>query len=253
MNDSSHATPALAVADVTMQFGGLTALSDVTLDVSSGTRYGIIGPNGAGKTTLFNVITGFISPTEGNVLLFGDDITAIPPHQRVAQGLVRTFQITTLFPELSVRENVLMASLVQTNAHRVFWRPATHNPEAVRLAEEQLQELGLFHLAHNSVRDLSYGEQRLLEVALALASQPRVLLLDEPTAGLSSAEIEAVVRLVNNLPQDLTVVMIEHDLDVIFDVVEQLSVLHFGAVIAEGYVQDVRHDERVKEVYFGDA
>lgn len=249
----SELDPALAVHDITVHFGGLAALTGVALSVAPGVRYGIIGPNGAGKTTLFNVITGFVTPNKGRIALYGQDITAIAPHRRVAQGLARTFQITTLFPELSVLENVLMASLVQVKAHRVFWRAAISNSSAVRLAKEQLEALGLIQLASSSVGDLSYGQQRLLEVALALSSRPSVLLLDEPTAGLSTAEIDAVVQLVNNLPRELTVVMIEHDLDVIFDVTEQLTVLHFGEVIAEGNMQDVRQDERVKDVYFGDS
>ena len=245
--------PALAIDNLTVQFGGLIALDEVTMDIGVGQRFGILGPNGAGKTTLYNAVTGFVTPVNGTVTLFGDDITTMPTRRRVSRGLVRTFQITTLFPELTVFENVLMASLVTTKTHRKFWQNVTKNEQAVRLARTQLEQLNLAYLAENSVSDLSYGEQRLLEIAVALASNPSVLMLDEPTAGLSAPEITAVVTLINSLPRELSVVIIEHDLDVIFDIAEYLSVLHFGKVIANGSTSEVSSDERVKDVYLGEA
>ncbi len=253
MGRSVSPVSALAVDNLWVQFGGLTALENVSMHINAGQRFGILGPNGAGKTTLYNAVTGFVTPVQGTVTLFGTDITKLPTHRRVARGLVRTFQITTLFPELTVFENVLMASLVTTKSHRRFWRYATKNARAVEGAQTQLEQLNLAYLADNSVSDLSYGEQRLLEIAVALASNPSVLMLDEPTAGLSSAEIAAVVKLINSLPSDLTVLIIEHDLDVIFDIAEYLSVLHFGKVIASGLTADVRQNEKVREVYIGDA
>ncbi|MDX1414942.1 MAG: ABC transporter ATP-binding protein [Candidatus Promineifilaceae bacterium] len=253
MMNASEQKTILAVDNLTVQFGGLTALDNVTMHVAAGQRFGILGPNGAGKTTLFNAVCGFVTPAKGKVALFDVDITRMPAYRRVSQGLVRTFQITTLFPELTVFENVLMASLVTTKRHRRFWRFATGNAQAVALAQEQLEQLNLAYLAESSVGDLSYGEQRLLEIAVALASNPTVLMLDEPTAGLSAAEITAVVALINGLSRDLSVVIIEHDLDVIFDIAEYLSVLHFGKVIANGPTAEVSRNERVKDVYLGEA
>ncbi|MCB9450214.1 MAG: ABC transporter ATP-binding protein [Anaerolineaceae bacterium] len=253
MAQTANSKYALSIENLTVQFGGLLALQNVDIAVPTGSRYGILGPNGAGKTTLFNVISGFVKPTKGQVYLHGVDISKHPPHERVKYGLARTFQITTLFPELSVLENILMAALVQSGTSRVFWKPAHKDKVAVSIAETQLHDLALMHLADKTVNELAYGEQRLLEIAVALASNPRVLLLDEPTAGLSTAEIKAVVQLVNSLPKDLTIVMIEHDLDVIFDISEYLSVLHGGQAIAHGPASEIRHDERVKEVYLGES
>lgn len=251
MAQTANSDSALAIEGLTVQFGGLLALDNVDIVIPPGSRYGILGPNGAGKTTFFNVISGFVKPSKGRVLFHGVDISRLPPHKRVTRGLARTFQITTLFSELSVLENVLMAALVQAKTSRVFWRPAVEDKVAVFIAQAQLHDLGLMALASKSVNELAYGEQRLLEIAVALASKPSVLLLDEPTAGLSAAEIKAIVKLIVNLPKDLTIVMIEHDLDVIFDISEYLSVLHGGQAIAHGAAEDIRHDERVKEVYLG--
>ncbi|MCB9457035.1 MAG: ABC transporter ATP-binding protein [Anaerolineaceae bacterium] len=253
MVQTANSRYALSIENLTVQFGGLLALQDVDIVVPPGSRYGILGPNGAGKTTLFNVISGFVKPTKGRVFLHDADISKKPPHKRVQYGLARTFQITTLFAELSVLENILMAALVQAGTSQVFWKPVHNDKVAVSIAESQLHDLGLMHLAGKAVNELAYGEQRLLEIAVALASNPSVLLLDEPTAGLSTAEIKAVVRLVTNLPKDLTIIMIEHDLDVIFDVSEYLSVLHGGQAIAHGPADEIRHDERVKEVYLGES
>ncbi len=243
----------LAVESLSVQFGGLLALSNVSIRIQGGARYGVLGPNGAGKTTLFNAISGFVQPSAGQVILKGEDISKLQSHQRVSRGLVRTFQITTLFPELTVLENVLMAALVQAGRHRVFWRPAARDKQALEIARAQLDELELGHLAGSAVSALSYGEQRLLEIAVAMASRPSVLMLDEPTAGLSTAEMHAVVALIQALPPDLTVVIIEHDLGVIFEVAEELCVLHFGEMIAHGPVEQIRGDARVKEVYLGET
>lgn len=252
MAQTVNSDSALAIESLTVEFGGLLALDNVGIVIPPGSRYGILGPNGAGKTTLFNVISGFVKASKGRVLLHGVDISRLPQYKRVTHGLARTFQISTLFSELSVLENVLMSALVQAKTSRAFWRPAVKDKVAVSIAQAQLYDLGLMALASKSVNELAYGEQRLLEIAVALASKPSVLLLDEPTAGLSAAEIKAIVKLIVNLPKDLTIVMIEHDLDVIFDISEYLSVLHGGQAIAHGVAQDIRHDERVKEVYLGE-
>lgn len=244
-------SPALEIHDLTVRFGGVTALSGVTLTVRSGGRHGILGPNGSGKTTLFNAISGFVTPHTGSIRLGGREITRLAPHRRVALGLARTFQITTLFPTLSARQNVLMAALPRLGRHRDPWHPADREEAATALADEQLRDLGLGHLAHRSVHSLGYGEQRQLEIAVALAARPRVLLLDEPTAGLSAAETAAVSDLIRRLPAALTVVLIEHDLSVVFDLTDHLTVLHHGERIADGPVAAVREDPIVKEVYLG--
>lgn len=253
MEHQSGKIPLLSVQNLSVQFGGLMALNAVNLDVKPGARFGILGPNGAGKTTLFNAISGFVHPSKGKIVLNSMELNNLPPHERVLKGLARTFQITTLFPELSVLENVLMAAQVYARKHRVFWRAANSHKDVMEEVEAQLVDLSLSHLAKRTVNALSYGEQRLLEIAVALASRPSILLLDEPTAGLSSAEMRSVVELIMNLPHDLTIVMIEHDLDVIFDVSKELSVLHFGKIIAHGSVDQVREDKLVKEVYLGKA
>ena len=242
---------ALAARDVSVFFGGLAALSGVTLEVESGTRHGILGANGAGKTTLFNVINGFITPNTGTILIHGQDVTNLPPHRRARLGLGRTFQITTLFEELTALENVLMGAVVRVKHHRNFWRPAHRDEEALDIAQEILQDLGLKRMMRTPVGELGYGEQRVLEIAVASALGPQILLLDEPTAGLSAAETTAVLELIERLPRRLTVVIIEHDLDVIFNVAERLTVLHFGERIADGSAQAVREDPIVREVYLG--
>ncbi|KAA3644271.1 MAG: ABC transporter ATP-binding protein [Chloroflexi bacterium] len=243
----------LSIRDISVQFGGLLALNAVNLDVNAGARYGILGPNGAGKTTLFNAISGFVDPSKGEIKLNSKKLDGLPSHERVLRGLSRTFQITTLFPELSVLENVLMAAQVDAGKHQVFWRAANSHKEVMQRVEAQLVDLNLSRLALSTVSALSYGEQRLLEIAVALASKPSVLLLDEPTAGLSAAEMRSVVDLILKLPQDLTIVLIEHDLDVVFDVSEELSVLHFGNMIAQGPASQIREDPLVREVYLGEA
>lgn len=251
MSASPAAAPALLVRDITVRFGGLLALSRLDLEVPVGARHGILGPNGSGKTTLFNVITGFVPPQAGSVVIHGRDVTGLPPHRRVGLGLVRTFQITTLFPELTALENVLMGALVKVGHQREVWRSARQDAQARAVAEAQLAELGLGHLAHTLVHEIGYGEQRQLEIAVALATSPRILLLDEPTAGLSAAETAMVSTLIRRLPGDLTVVLIEHDLEVIFELADSLTVLYNGERIANGPTAVVREDPVVKEVYLG--
>lgn len=243
--------PALEIHDLTVHFGGLAALSDVHMSVRKGSRHGILGANGAGKTTLFNVVSGFISPTRGRVWMFGEELTRLPPHRRARRGLARTFQITTLFLDLSALENVLMAALVSAGHDRRVAQAARDDRAARPLAERCLTDLGLGHLVETPVGAVSYGEQRLLEIAVTSALNPRLLLLDEPTAGLSAAETVAVLDLVRRLPAELTVVIIEHDLDVLFQVAEHLTVLHFGESIADGPAALVRKDPVVQEVYLG--
>jgi branched-chain amino acid transport system ATP-binding protein len=247
------ATPstALAVHKLTVRFGGIVALSEVDLTVRHGSRHGILGPNGSGKTTLFNSISGLNTPSGGTISLLGADVTKQPARNRARMGLARTFQITSLFPSLTVRENVAMATRMADNVAGNWWTPAPDQSGANTDADSMLDRLRIAHLAPRTVRSLGYGEQRQLEIAMALATRPSVLLLDEPTAGLSNAETAALTELVRTFPADLTVLIIEHDLGVIFDLTDRLTVLQNGVVIADGPSGVIREDPIVKEVYLG--
>ena len=242
---------ALAVQKLTVRFGGIVALSEVDLTVRQGSRHGILGPNGSGKTTLFNSISGLNAPASGAISLLGSDVTRQPARNRARMGLARTFQITSLFPSLTVRENVAMATRMADNVAGNWWTPAFAQTGTNADADAMLDHLRIGHLASRAVRSLGYGEQRQLEIAMALATRPSVLLLDEPTAGLSNAETAALTDLVRTFPAELTVLIIEHDLGVIFDLTDQLTVLQNGVVIADGPSDVIREDPIVKEVYLG--
>ncbi|PYN65908.1 MAG: ABC transporter ATP-binding protein [Candidatus Rokuibacteriota bacterium] len=242
---------ALAVEGLSHNFGGLQALSDVSLHAAAGERLVIVGPNGAGKTTLFNIVTGLISPNRGRITLFDRDVTRLQPFRRARLGLGRTFQITTLFPKLTVLDNVLLAVQGADGARFTLHRPATAYPHLVRAAEQLLDEWSLGDRRDVPTRHLSYGEQRQLELILALAARPRVLLLDEPTAGLSPAETAAVAAMVQRFPRDVTLLLIEHDMDVALALAERVVVLHHGRVLAEGTQAEIRKDPRVTEIYLG--
>lgn len=248
------ATPvtALATSELTVQFGGVVALDGLDLSVQAGSRHGILGPNGSGKTTLFNALSGLVRPSAGSIRLFGDEIGNVAPHKRARRGLARTFQITSLFPTLTVHDNVAMAARVRLGTDKEWWRPARRQAEANDLADRLLEQLHLTPLRDRVVRSLGYGEQRQLEIAVSLVTDPRVLLLDEPTAGLSAAETRAVTELVAQLPDTLTVVIIEHDLGVIFELTDHLTVLQNGERIADGPSSVIRDDPVVKAVYLGD-
>lgn len=242
---------ALEVRDLSVRFGGVVALDGVSLTIRAGARHGILGPNGSGKTTLFNAISGFVRPQDGRLLLAGVDITRLAAHRRARLGLARTFQITSLFPSLRVDQNVAMAGRIPAGAEGQAWRAAADFTTVNERAAALLYSLGLAHLAKREVRSLGYGEQRQLEIAVALALDPQVLLLDEPTAGLSAAETHALVALVERLPTNLSVVLIEHDLGVVFGLTEHLSVLLNGVLIADGPTAAVRQDAAVQEAYLG--
>jgi branched-chain amino acid transport system ATP-binding protein len=243
--------PALEVDQLSVRFGNLVALDRVTISVEPGERHGILGPNGSGKTTLFNVITGLLKADSGEIRLHGVSITRMPAHKRAALGLSRTFQITNLFGELTVLENVLVAALRTAGLHRQFWRNGFSYRNLLTDAERILKSVHLHELARVPANEIGYGAQRQLEIAVALACKPRVLLLDEPTAGLSAAETALVSDIVRGLDRRLTVVVIEHDLDVIFRIAERITVLYQGKVVASGESGAVRRAPVVRDVYLG--
>lgn len=242
---------ALAVENISKNFGGVAALAHVSLNVGWGERLVLLGPNGAGKTTLFHTISGAVTPSAGRITLFDLDITRLRPDRRARLGLARTFQITNLFPRLTVLDSVLLA-LGGTNGHclQLIASPSGYRSEYDK-AHRLLEQWGLVDAARRVVRTLSYGEQRQLEIALALAGQPRLLLLDEPTAGLSPAETRRVVSMVHNLTRDMTILMIEHDMDVAFEFADRIAVMHQGRLIAEGDEAAIRANKQVTDIYLG--
>jgi branched-chain amino acid transport system ATP-binding protein len=245
-------TPALEITRLRKRFGGLPATRDVSLTVMPGERRLIIGPNGAGKTTLFNLVTGDLTPDEGSVKLFGQELLKLPTPQRVHLGLARTYQILTLFQKETLLHNVVLGLL---GLDRMRWNPwlaltgQRHLYEAARAA---LTQVGLGEAAERTVAETSYGERRRLEMAMALAQQPKVLLLDEPLAGLSQQERGQVRALLAQVPRDVTIVMIEHDMDSALAFAERITLLHYGQVIVEGTRAEVVADPRTKEVYLGE-
>lgn len=243
--------PALELKAVCKSFGGLQATRSVSLRVMPGDRQAIIGPNGAGKTTLFNLITGIYPVTSGHVLLYGRDVTRWPSHRRTAMGMARTFQVTSLFPKLTVLDNVLLAIEGLRPSKFVMWRFLSSYREIYEKAHHLLEQAHFIDRKDVEVRNLSHGEQRQLEIILGLASDPKVLLLDEPAAGLSSGESDEMVKFLMKLDPKLAILLIEHDMDVVFDVASHISVLHFGEVLESGRPQQIRASKRVQEIYLG--
>jgi len=247
------AVTALSLSNVSKAFGGLRAVDGVSLSVQAGERRAIIGPNGAGKTTLFSLISGEQPVTDGTILLFGRNVTRLPPHRRAALGLARTYQITNLFPRLTVLENCLLAAQglkpVKFHLHRDLRR----YPALFARAQAVLEAVGLVTKAGEVVRNLSHGEQRQLEIALALAGEPKLILLDEPTAGLSPAESQMMTALLKKLDPAITLLVIEHDMDVAFALTDRITVLHYGRVVADGLAHEVKTNPLVQEIYLGAA
>jgi branched-chain amino acid transport system ATP-binding protein len=245
--------PVLETRGLVKRFGSFVATNDVNLRVPTGARHALIGPNGAGKTTLINLLTGFLEPSAGRVLLQGEDVTRLAQHRRVQRGLVRTFQINRLFAELTVLESVLLAVNERQGLGARWWRAAGEHGAAVDEAAEVLGRMRLLDVAHERTRNIAYGKQRLLEIALALAARPRVLLLDEPAAGVPTAESRELFETIARLPADVTVLLIEHDMDLVFRFAGRISVLVNGALLTEGEPEAIARDLRVKEVYLGEA
>ena len=224
---------------------------DIDLVLPQGVRYALIGPNGAGKTTLINLITGLLRPDAGGIVLGEEDITALRPDARVKRGLARTFQINTLFPRLTALESVALAVLEREGHAETWWKPLPAYRGAIDEAQAILDSLNLGSVRHRLTRELAYGQQRLLEIALALATRPRVLLLDEPAAGVPKDESAELFAAISGLSQDLTVLFIEHDMDVVFRFASRIIVMVGGRILAQGTPQEIGADPRVREVYLG--
>ena len=242
---------ALEVISLKKAFGGLMVTQDVSLAVRPGERRLIIGPNGAGKTTLFNQISGDLRPNSGLIRLFGFDITHLPPYRRAHAGLSRTYQIITLFAGDTLQHNVTLGLLGLRPSRWQMWRPMSFYRDLAAEARRALDAVGLLHLAAHPISDIAYGERRRVELAVALAQKPRVLLLDEPLAGLSNTERSTVKSLIASIPRDTTVIMIEHDMDTALDLAETVTLLNYGRVIVDGERDAVIKDERTREVYLG--
>jgi branched-chain amino acid transport system ATP-binding protein len=250
-NAPSRQNAVLELKGLSKSFGGLHAVQDVHLNIFPGDRKAIIGPNGAGKTTLFNVITGVLPATSGQVMLFGTDITGWPSYRRTALGMARTFQITSLFPKLTVLDNVLLAVKGLRRTKFVMWRPLTSYREVYEKARTLLESAGYWDRREVEVRNLSHGERRQVEIVLGLASDPKLLLLDEPAAGLASGESQEMTEFLKRLDPELAILLIEHDMDVVFDFADHISVLHFGQVVEEGATDQIRRSGKVREIYLG--
>lgn len=243
--------PALALNAVTKTFGGVTAVSNVSLQVETGERRVIIGPNGAGKTSLFHCISGALHTTSGVVKCFGEDITHLAEPDRTQRGVGRTFQISSVFADLTVLENIALAVLGIQKKKWNLWTPVKNLNGLRDKANEQLDLVGLPNKENALVKSLSYGERRQLELVLALVNGPRLLLLDEPCAGLSPAERQRLFVIIQKLPRSITMLMIEHDMDIALGLADRVTVLHRGEMILEGSAQEVRINPQVREVYFG--
>jgi branched-chain amino acid transport system ATP-binding protein len=242
------AQPILRTEALTIRFGGLTALNQVDFALRRGEIRALIGPNGAGKSTFFNCLTGVLRPTSGHVLFDGDDITGLPPDRISQKGIARSYQITNILPNASVLENVRIAA----QSRRHAWSLLTHHRsyrDVILKAEAALGAVGLLAKGHELAANLSHGEQRTLEIAIALATEPKLLCLDEPTAGMSAAETHDTMALVRRIAHDLTILIVEHDMQVVMELATRITVLHYGEILAEGSPDEIQQNPRVLEVY----
>ncbi|MDF2462702.1 MAG: transporter family protein [Ramlibacter sp.] len=248
---SSHHDTVLAAQGLVKRFGGITATDNVTLNLKKGARHALIGPNGAGKTTLINLLTGVLEPTEGRIFLEGQEISRLAPHQRVRRGLVRTFQINQLFDSMTPLETLALTVSQHRGLGAKWWQPLGANKDVAARCEQLLEQFHLTSVMDQPTRVLAYGKRRLLEIAIALACEPRVLLLDEPVAGVPAGEREELLHTVAALPSDVSVLLIEHDMDLVFSFATRMTVLVNGAVLTEGTPEEISSDQRVKAVYLG--
>jgi branched-chain amino acid transport system ATP-binding protein len=248
---SSQNTTVLSAQGLVMRFGGITATNNVTLDLKKGARHALIGPNGAGKTTLINLLTGVLQPTEGKIVLEGQDITHLAPHQRVRRGMVRTFQINQLFDTLTPLETLAMVVSQHRGLGGQWWQPLGARADVNERCEQLLEQFHLTEVMAQETRVLAYGKRRLLEIAIALACEPRVLLLDEPVAGVPAGEREELLQTVAALPADVSILLIEHDMDLVFSFANRMTVLVNGTVLTEGDPDQIANDPQVKAVYLG--
>jgi branched-chain amino acid transport system ATP-binding protein len=245
--------PALATKNLQKRFGSLVVARDVAISLPHGARYALIGPNGAGKTTLINMITGMLPPDDGEILLGDDEITELKPEARVKRGLVRTFQINTLFPRLTALEAVTLAVCERRGCAGIWWKSLPSYGDAIDEAYHILRSLRLGASCHRPTHELAYGQQRLLEIALALASQPKVLLLDEPAAGVPREESAELFAVIADLSRDIAVLFVEHDMNVVFRFAARIIVMVGGRILVEGAPTEIAADARVREVYLGGA
>jgi branched-chain amino acid transport system ATP-binding protein len=248
---SAAIVPALSARGLNKRFGSLAVARDIAFELPPGARYALIGPNGAGKTTLINMLTGLLAPDTGNIYLGGEDITALKPAQRVKRGLTRTFQINTLFPHLSALEAVTLVLCERDGHTDTWWRSLPSYRDSADEAYDILKSLHLADDCFRPTRELAYGQQRLLEIALALATRPKVLLLDEPAAGVPRGESPALFNAISRLAQDMSVLFIEHDMNLVFTFATRIIVLVAGGILVEGTPQEIAADPRVREVYLG--
>ena len=246
-------TAALEITALMCRFGGLIATNDVSLSLPVGGRYALIGPNGAGKTTLINLLTGVLKPSSGRIALNGVDVTNISPDRRVAAGLVRTFQINQLFPALTPLQSVALAVARRLGLDGGLWRRLDRSPDVVAQSVAVLERFGLLDVMDQPAATLPYGRQRLLEIALAVACGPRVLLLDEPAAGVPESERDGILAGLAALPREVSVLLIEHDMDLVFRFAEHIFVLAAGALLTQGTPAEIAADPKVREVYLGHA
>ena len=244
---------ALQTRGLTKDFRGFRAVDEVDLEVRSGHVHALVGPNGAGKTTLFNLLTGFLKPTSGSITLQGEDVTGLPPERIARRGVARSFQITSLFDQMLVRQHVELALQGTTSLGYRFWRSAVALDQFRPRAMELLDQVGLTDHAEIPAGELAYGRKRALELALALALDPTVLLLDEPTAGMGMEDVGRTIELVERVRAGRTVVLVEHNMNVVGTLADRVTVLQFGAVLVEGPYEEIRHDPRVIAAYLGDA
>jgi branched-chain amino acid transport system ATP-binding protein len=250
-DEKSLDSPALALDNIVKDFGGLRAVDGVSLDIARGERRAIIGPNGAGKTTMFNLITGELSTTSGRVFLSGQEITKMSPNRRIGAGLGRTYQITNVFSGLTVEKNVQLAAQGLSNVKFNPLRSYPKNGPMQDKVEQALEDLNLERVRNAIAGELSYGEQRQLEIALALVGDPKVLLLDEPAAGLASEGRAAIGELIKRLPSELTIILIEHDMDLALGLADRVTCLHYGQVIAQDTPEGIRQNKQIQEIYLG--